>query len=475
MKSTCYLSPRASRTAMNRFLSNFRENGEELHTFLMYENDALVAKIAPAPYATTDKREIYSLSKSFCSTAVGFLIDEGKLSEDDRIVDLFPEYCPTEISENLSKMKLSNVMSMNTGHESCVMPKMVRAGEDFGDTVRAFLAQPVVYEPGTHFAYNTGATCLLSCIVEKISGMKLLDFLSRKLFMPLGITDVRWNQVNGGQNEGGCGIHVSCEDIAKLGLLYLHKGEWMGRKLLSDHWVETATSPISDNSCNGTPDWCAGYGYQFWVNAREGFRGDGAFGQLCVVLPERRIVFALQTELGNMQNELDLLMELAEHIHDADDDTADLCLPQYPAAKSARKTAGFEHTFYRLNENPMGFTGLYTAYNTEKDTYDVIFSNGCDQYVLSAGDGHWAESTLIAPMMKPKLVDLMSAKRPERLRIAASYEASEGSVTLRLRYLNCPHRIAAVLCANGDDISVSFDARGLMPGESVLLTGTRCR
>ncbi len=475
MKSTCYLSPRASRTAMNRFLSHFRENGDELHTFLMYKDDALVAKIAPAPYSVTDKREIYSLSKSFCSTAVGFLIDEGKVSEDDRIVELFPEYCPAEISEHLAKMTVRNVMSMNTGHESCVMPKMVRAGEDFGDTVRAFLAQPVIYEPGTHFAYNTGATCLLSCIVEKLSGMKLLDFLSWKLFMPLGITNVRWNQVDGGQNEGGCGIHVSCEDIAKLGLLYLHKGEWMGKKLLSDRWVETATSPISDNSCNGTPDWCAGYGYQFWVNAREGFRGDGAFGQLCVVLPERGIVFALQTELGDMQHEMDLLMELAEHIHDAEETNADLCLPQYPASRSAQKTAGFEHTFYKLNENPMGFTGLYTAHDPENDTYNVILSTGCDQYVLSAGDGHWAESLLIAPMMKPKLVDLMSAKRPERQRIAASYMAQDGCVTLRMRYLNCPHRVNAILKTEGDKITLTFDARGLMPAASAVLTGVACR
>ncbi len=473
MKSECYVSPRASKTALNRFLANFRAGGEELHTFIMYENDALVAKLAPAPYSTADKREIYSLSKSFCSTAVGFLIDEGKLSEDDRIVELFPEYCPPEISENLAKMKLSHVLSMNTGHGSCVMPQMVRAGDAPGDTVRAFLAQPVIYEPGTHFAYNTGATCLLSCIVEKISGMKLLDFLSWKLFMPLGITNVRWNQVNGGQNEGGCGIHVSCEDIAKLGLLYLHKGEWMGKKLLSDHWVETATSPISDNSCNGTPDWCAGYGYQFWVNAKEGFRGDGAFGQLCVVLPEHNIVFALQTELGDMQREMNLLYELADHIHDADEGYTDILLPQYPAAKSAQTVAGFEHRFYKLNENPMGFTGLYTAYNTEKDTYDVILSNGCDQYVLSAGDGYWAESMLIAPMMKPKLVALMSAKNPERQRISASYEAADGRITLFMRYRNCPHRITVTLTETDGKLTVSFDARGLMPEESVTLTGVR--
>ncbi len=471
MNQNCYISPRVSRAALNRFFSYFKEGENELHTFQIYDGDGLLVSVAPAPYSVTDKREVYSLSKSFCSTAVGFLIDEGRLSEDDRIVDLFPDRCPDEISENLSKMRVKHVMSMNTGHPCCVMEHMIHAT----DPVAAFLAQPVVYEPGTHFTYNTGATCLLSCIVAHITGMKLLDYLSVKLFMPLGITGVRWNQIDAGQNEGGCGIHVSCEDIAKLGLLYLNRGEWAGRKLLSDHWVDTATSPISDNSMNGSPDWCSGYGYQFWVNAREGFRGDGACGQLCVVLPKHRMVFALQTELGDMQKEMDLLFALAEQIYDKDEKFSPVMLPAYQPHKSGAKIAGFEHIYYKLDENPMGFTGLYTYYDTEKDTYNVVFSNGCDQYTLSAGDGVWVESVLYARRMKPKLIGLMSANAQERLRTAASYDAAENKVQLYLRWLNCPHKETVTLVRDGDTLTVTVQSSGGLEADSVKLTGVVCR
>ena len=366
-------------------------------------------------------------------------------------------------------MRVKHVLSMNTGHPSCVMYHMVRSD----DAARAFLAQEVVYEPGTHFAYNTGATCLLSCIVERITGMKLVDFLTWKLFLPLGITDVRWNRVPDGNNEGGCGIHVCSDDIAKLGLLYLHKGMWNGRRLLSEEWVKTATSPISDNSMNGTPDWCAGYGYQFWVNCREGFRGDGAFGQLCVVLPEHNMVFAIQTELGDMQREMDAVMELADHLFEADDNPA-LILPAYEAVGSAQKTAGFENTFYRLGENPMGWTGVYFVYDSASDEMQAIFSNGMDQYVLRAGSGHWTDSLIFAKKVKPKLVDLMSTPDTERCRTAASNTAEDGKLTFRLRFLNCPHRMISTFTADGDTLNLRFENRGLLDRDAVDLTGHKC-
>ena len=468
-KSTVYTDPRVSKRALNEFFAKFQPERDEIHTLQIFHNDSMVVRIAPAPYSPTDKREIYSLSKSFCSTAIGFLCDDGKLSLEDRVVDLFPDKLPETVSENLAKMRVKHVLSMNTGHPSCVMYHMVRSD----DAARAFLAQEVVYEPGTHFAYNTGATCLLSCIVERITGMKLVDFLTWKLFLPLGITDVRWNRVPNGNNEGGCGIHVCSDDIAKLGLLYLHKGIWNGKRLLSEEWVNAATSPVSDNSMNGTPDWCAGYGFQFWCNYREGFRGDGAFGQLCVVLPEHNMVFAIQTELGDMQREMDAVMELAEHLFDADDSPA-LILPAYEASGSAQKTAGFENTFYRLDENPMGWTGVYFVYDTASDEMQAVFSDGVDQYVLRAGSGHWAESLIFAKKVKPKLVDLMSTPDTERCRTAASYTAEDGKLTIRLRFLNCPHRMIYTFTADGDTLNLHFENRGLLDRDAVDLSGHKC-
>ena len=465
-KRDLYIHPRVSKKALQKFFDAFRPEKNEIHTLQLYHRDALLLRIAPAPYSCDDKREIYSLSKSFCSTAIGFLCDDGKLSVEDRIVDLFPEKLPETVSDNLAAMRVRHVLSMNTGHAECVMPQMIRSD----DAVGTFLAQPVPFQPGTHFAYNTGATCLLSCIVEKLSGMKLIDFLTWRLFLPLGITNVRWNQVPSGQNEGGVGIHVSSDDILKFGRLYLAGGLWNGKRLLSESWVKDATSFVSDNSFNGTDDWCAGYGYQFWVNAREGYRGDGAFGQLCFVLPERQMVFALQTELQDMQMEIDMLMELADHLFDEDEEQS-LVLPAYLPTSSVQKLSGMENTFFRLEPNPMGWTGVYFLYDSEKNENQMILSDGTDQQVLSAGNGHFAENNLFLKKFKPKLVDLMSTPHTECCRFMASCQAETGKLTFFLRFRNCPHRMKLTVVEENGKLTLSIDPPEMQDPDAVQVTG----
>ena len=465
-KRDLYIHPRVSKKALQKFFDAFRPEKNEIHTLQLYHRDALLLRIAPAPYSCDDKREIYSLSKSFCSTAIGFLCDDGKLSVEDRIVDLFPEKLPETVSDNLAAMRVRHVLSMNTGHAECVMPQMIRSD----DAVGTFLAQPVPFQPGTHFAYNTGATCLLSCIVEKLSGMKLIDFLTWRLFLPLGITNVRWNQVPSGQNEGGVGIHVSSDDILKFGRLYLAGGLWNGKRLLSESWVKDATSFVSDNSFNGTADWCAGYGYQFWVNAREGYRGDGAFGQLCFVLPERQMVFALQTELQDMQMEIDMLMELADHLFDEDEEQS-LVLPAYLPTSSVQKLSGMENTFFRLEPNPMGWTGVYFLYDSEKNENQMILSDGTDQQVLSAGNGHFTENNLFLKKFKPKLVDLMSTPHTECCRFMASCQAETGKLTFFLRFRNCPHRMKLTVVEENGKITLSIDPPEMQDPDAVQVTG----
>lgn len=465
-KGNCYIHPRVSKKALQSFFDAFPPEEHEIHTLQLYHRDALMLRIAPAPYSCDDKREVYSLSKSFCSTAIGFLCDDGKLSVEDRIVDLFPEKLPETVSENLSAMRLRHVLSMNTGHAACVMPQMIQSD----DAVKAFLAQPIPFQPGTHFAYNTGATCLLSCIVEKVSGMKLLDFLTWRLFLPLGISNISWNQVPSGQNEGGVGIQVNSDDILKLGRLYMAGGVWNGKRLLSERWVKEATSFVSDNSANGNPDWCAGYGYQFWVNAREGFRGDGACGQLCFVLPERQMVFALQTEVGNMQREIDLLMELADHLFDEDGEQ-DLILPAYLPTASVQKLSGLENTYFRLEPNPMGWTGCYFRYDSETNQTQMVLSDGKSQQTLAAGNGHFAENNLILKKFKPKIVNLMSTKNPELCRFMASCQAENGKLQFFLRFRNSPHRMNLTAEAAEGKLTLRIDPPTRQDADAAQVTG----
>lgn len=400
--------------------------------------------------------------------------DDKKLSVEDRIVDIFPDKAPDEISENLSKMKLKHLLSMNSGHSACVMGKMVASD----DPVRAFLSEEVPFEPGTHFTYNTGATCMLSCVVEKITGMTLLDFITLRLFIPLGICGVRWNRLKSGYNEGGCGLHVSCDDIAKLGLLYLNKGIWKGRRLLSEEWIDTATHTVSDNSGSSTPDWCSGYGYQFWMNSREGYRGDGAFGQLCVVLPERDMVVAVQAEVGDMQAEIDSVMELIYHLFDNDAENA-LILPEYMSAKSGinfeAKLSGYENKFYRLNENPLGWSGVYFTYDASEEVLSAVFTDGTDHTVIKAGSGFFIESQFAAKKFKPKLLGFMNNDENEKIRIVSSYAAENGKLCFIIRHLNCPHKEEINFSFEADRLSICIDGHGLTERAASNITGRICK
>lgn len=467
MKSTdLYIAPRASAQALNAYYARCTAQRHEIQTLQIWQGDECLVRVAPAPYRCTDRREVYSLSKTFCSTAVGVLCDEGKLSVEDRIVDIFPDKLPPVVSENLAAMRVRHVLSMNTGHVRCVMPKMFRAE----DAVRAFLDEEVVYEPGTHFAYNTGATYLLAQIVVRITGESLYDYLSRKILFPIGARDVAWNASHDGVNEGGIGIQVTSDDIIRLGRLYLNRGVWEGKRLLSEKWIDDATSFHTDNSMNGTPDWKSGYGYQIWLNAREGYRGDGAFGQLMVILPSKNMLIAVQGIVPSMQDEVDNLYTLADGLLSLPlGGTPEI--PAFEPAAADDDPAVLPDAFYKLNENVFGWTMLH-VYRTE-DGFIMDVSNGRRISRLSAGRGAYLFSEYTECWRKPKLNGLMDAHVPETIRTAAFYTVKEGSVVITARHLCDPHTETITLHPDGDAIRVTFSCANLLAPEAKEISGTR--
>ena len=202
-------------------------------------------------------------------------------------------------------MRVRHLLSMSTGHDQDTTGRL-RAG---GDWVRAFLALPVEHAPGTHFVYNSGATYLISAIVQKATGQTLLEFLGPRLFGPLGIAAPTWESSPQRINVGGWGLSLTTEDIARFGLLYLQDGEWNGVRLLPAGWVAEATSAQVPNGDDPNSDWAQGYGFQFWRCRHGAYRGDGAFGQFCIVLPEQEAVVAITAGSGDMGGILGLVWE----------------------------------------------------------------------------------------------------------------------------------------------------------------------
>lgn len=283
--------------AILSFLDEVERGVPELHSLMLLRHGSVIAEGWWAPYAPQISHMLFSLSKSFTSTAVGMAVAEGRLTVEDKVLSFFPGEAPAEPDANLRAMTVHHLLSMSTGHHEDA------SGRTFSQKnwVKAFLSLPVEHEPGTHFVYNTAATYILSAIIQKLTGERLIDYLRPRLFQPLGITGATWESCPMGINTGGFGLSIKTEDIARFGQLYLDKGVWEGQRLIREDWIERATSKQVENGTNPESDWNQGYGYQFWRCKHNAYRGDGAFGQYCIVMPDQDAVLAITSGVSDMQ------------------------------------------------------------------------------------------------------------------------------------------------------------------------------
>jgi CubicO group peptidase (beta-lactamase class C family) len=298
-----------SSTAIRTFVETANKKINTLHSFVLLRHGQVIAEGWWKPEAPDKPHVLHSLSKSFTSTAVGLAIEEGKLSLDDKVLKFFPESAPPEPSDNLKAMRVRDLLTMTCGHDV----EMKRSA-DIPSWTKAFLAHPVPHKPGTHFQYNSMGTYMCSAIVQKVSGQTVLDYLTPRLFEPLGIEKPKWDASPEGISCGGWGLYLRTEDVAKFGQLYLQKGKWQGKQLVPEKWVAEATKyqvPNKDapSGRGNKPDWQQGYGYQFWQCQHGAYRGDGANGQLCIVMPDQDAVLAITADTGNMQNEVNVVWD----------------------------------------------------------------------------------------------------------------------------------------------------------------------
>jgi CubicO group peptidase (beta-lactamase class C family) len=292
-----------SSAKIREFVEAANQQVDTMHSFILVRHGHVVAEGWWKPQTPETPHVMHSLSKSFTSTAVGLAAAEGKLSVDDPVSKFFPEDGPENPPEKLKAMRVRDLLTMSTGHET--EPKFTP------DTpwVKTFLAHPVPHKPGAHFLYNSPGSHMLAAIVGKVTGQTVLDYLKPRLFEPLGIENPEWGTSPQGNTLGGWGLKVRTEDIAKFGQLYLQKGQWSGKQLLPASWVEQATARQVSNGSDPTKDWDQGYGFQFWRCRYGAYRGDGAFGQFCIVLPEQDAVVAITADTRNMQAELNVVWD----------------------------------------------------------------------------------------------------------------------------------------------------------------------
>ncbi len=285
------------------FINAADQEVDSLHSFMLVRHGNVVAEAWWSPQNAQKPHVLWSLSKSFTSTAVGLACAEGKLSIDDRVADFFPELLPERPSANLGKMRVRDLLTMTVGHQK----EVFAAGSS--EWRKAFLAHEVPHKPGTHFQYNTPATYMLSAIVQKVTGQKTVDYLQPRLFEPLGIEAPRWDDSPEGISLGGYGLFLKTEDIAKFGQLLLQQGTWNGQQIVPAEWVKMATARQVSNGSDPERDWDQGYGFQFWRCRHNAFRGDGKDGQFCIVMPDQDAVVVMTANSRNLQTQLSLVWE----------------------------------------------------------------------------------------------------------------------------------------------------------------------
>jgi CubicO group peptidase (beta-lactamase class C family) len=372
----------------------------DLHSFMLLRHGAVVAEGWWAPYAPDLPHMLFSLSKSYTSTAVGIAVAEGRLSLDDAVISFFPDDLPGEVSLNLAAMQVRHLLAMGTGHAEDTTGAFFEC-ED-GNWAKAFLARPVEHQPGTHFLYNTGATYMLSAIVQKLTGETLVDYLQPRLFDPLGIEGAVWESCPRGINTGGFGLNVRTEDIARLGQLYLQKGKWQGQQLLSEDWVAEASCKQIDNGDDPNSEWNQGYGFQFWRCRHNAYRGDGAFGQYCIVMPDQDAVVAITSGVKDMQAVMNLVWDILLPAMGPDELPADdaaqsslgeklssLVVPLQEGEPGNAIAAGVSGKWYHFEANEMGIEAASFDFGGADDTMTVRV--GGVEHSFVAGRGAWAK------------------------------------------------------------------------------------
>ena len=316
-------------------------------------------------------------------------------------------------ASNLKAMRVSDLLRMSTGHQT----EPPRTPDQ--PWTKAFLAHPVPFKPGTHFLYNTSATYMLSAIVQKATGMTVLDYLRPRLFEPLGIERPTWETSPQGITAGGYGLSIRTEDIARFGQLYLQKGKWQGKQLVPEAWVEAATARQTSNGSNPKSDWDQGYGYQFWRCRHGAYRGDGAFGQYCIVLPEQDAVIAITSGVKDMQAVLNLVW--------------DKLLPAMkPSSLAPDEEAGkkLERTLKGLSLRPQEGSGSPAKVSGKKYVFPA--NERKLEAITLESDGNDGAVTLVTRLRRRRTTDRL---RPRRM--------AEGAGGLGLTAPSNPRRPAA--------------------------------
>lgn len=308
--------------AFSQYLDTIKQTKADQHSIMILQHGKIIFSAWMNGESADKPHVMWSVSKTFTSLAVGFAITEGKLKLTDKVISFFPDKLPSEISDNLKALEIRHLLTMNSGHDTDPTGSIAdifapNTWDSNKDWIRAFFEYPIIHQPGTYFAYNTMGTYVLSAIVQKVTGQKVFDYLTPRLFAPLDITGIHWDESCAGINCGGWGLYLKTEDMAKVGQFLLQKGKWKGKQLIPAAWIEEASKKQVESyptwahdEIQSRSDWLQGYGYQIWRCQHNAYRADGAKGQAIIVVPDKDAVIVLTAYRSDPTNEFNQIWKI---------------------------------------------------------------------------------------------------------------------------------------------------------------------
>jgi CubicO group peptidase (beta-lactamase class C family) len=472
-----------SSQAIIDFLDSAIRNKNEFHSFMFVRHGKVIAEGWWSPYRPDLKHTLYSLSKSFTATAVGMAVNERKLKVTDKVTSFFPGQLPDTVSQYLRDLTVKDLLSMSVGQE----PDPTSVITTDTNWIRSFFSVPIQYKPGTKFLYNSAATYILSAIITRVTGQKVIDYLTPRLFEPLGIENADWETDLQGNNVGGWGLRIKTEDIAKFGQLFLQEGKWKRKRILSKKWVKEATTakiiqhPELTKEKRDSSDWEQGYCYQMWRSRNNSYRGDGAFGQFCLIMPDQDAVIAITSETPDMQDELNAVWKfllpaikkkrLPENdslVQELKLQLQSLSLPIPGNSNSSDLISSIEGKDYEMQPNERHVQ--HVSFYFENDLCTINIKTDTSTHAITFGPRKWheGETTRKGPYLVSRATNNLNGLPP--FKVAAEYNwRDENKLELILRYIESPHT-ETIVCYF-DDNKLKIELRSSISPQPVTMNG----
>lgn len=349
-------------------LREIDQKGIFLHSFLLWKSDNLVAEGYYAPVKRNDLHRMFSVTKSFVSIAIGLLQEEGRLSLDDSIVKFFPEYAPntSEAHPCLLATTIRDMLSMRSCHASTTYDKF----SSKTDWVKSFFTVAPTHKPGTVFHYDTSATHTLCALVEKLTNMKMLDYLRNKVLNEIGFSKEAYCLTDGfGVSMGGSGLMATSRDLMCFALLILNNGKLNGKQYISANYIKEATSFQTATCVTGPiPSESQGYGLQFWVGEHDSIVCYGMGGQLAILLPEYNTAIVTTADTQGYQGGNQVIYDaIFRHI------LPELEKRQSPWTPSDEEKLAFEQFMSKLAMRPLDHNkSAFEAWNNKSENVNDI-------------------------------------------------------------------------------------------------------